>query len=57
MDLWIDARRPRRHLGIMTGQGEPKPAISARHVARALPKAALGAILRAADRWPYLSLV
>jgi putative heme iron utilization protein len=41
----------------MTGQGEAKPATSARRVARAVPKAALGTILRAADGWPYVSLV
>jgi putative heme iron utilization protein len=41
----------------MTGQREAKPATSARHVTRAVPKAALGTILRAADGWPYVSLV
>jgi heme iron utilization protein len=41
----------------MTGQGEAKPATSARHVTRAVPKAALGTILRVADGWPYVSLV
>jgi putative heme iron utilization protein len=41
----------------MTGQGEAKPATSARHLVRAVPKAALGTILRAADGWPYVSLV
>jgi heme iron utilization protein len=39
----------------MTGQGEP--AISARHVTRTVPKAALGTILRSAAGWPYVSLV
>ena len=41
----------------MTGEREAKPATSARHVARAVPKAALGSILRGADGWPYVSLV
>ncbi len=53
----IDPRDAKRHLGIMTGQGEAKPATSARHLARAVPKAALGTILRAAAGWPYVSLV
>jgi heme iron utilization protein len=39
----------------MTGQGER--AISARHVTRTVPKAALGTILRSAAGWPYVSLV
>jgi putative heme iron utilization protein len=41
----------------MTGQGEAKPAASARHVTRTVPKATLGTILRAAAGWPYVSLV
>ena len=41
----------------MTGEREAKPAISARKVTRAVPKAALGTILLAADGWPYVSLV
>ena len=41
----------------MTGQGEAKPATSARHVTRSVPKAALGSLLRAAGGWPYVSLV
>jgi heme iron utilization protein len=41
----------------MTGQGEATPATSARRVARTVPKAALGTILRATAGWPYVSLV
>ena len=41
----------------MTGQGEAKPAISARQVARAASKAALGTILGAADGWSCVSRV
>jgi heme iron utilization protein len=41
----------------MTGQGKAKPATSARHVTRSVPKAALATILRAAGGWPYVSLV
>ena len=38
----IDRRGPKRHLRSMTGQREVKPATSARRVARAAAKAALG---------------
>jgi heme iron utilization protein len=41
----------------MTGQGEAKPPVVARRLVRAVPKAALGTILRAANGRPYVSLV
>lgn len=51
--LRIDPHGPKHHLGTMTGQGEAKPAISARHSAPTV----LEATAESADGRAYLPLV